>query len=133
MTSAPRPKSLAILIMLGAFLTGGAVGYAADRAMLTRPEPPRPTDERTMREELARELALRPDQQPIVDSIWEWRRGRYREIMAPVRPALDAVRDSMRAVIMNTLDSTQQAAFRRMIERQQRTADSTARARGETK
>lgn len=119
--------------MLGAFLTGGAVGYAADRAMLHRPEPARPTDERTMREELARELALRPDQQPIVDSIWEWRRGRYREIMAPVRPALDAVRDSMRAVIMNTLDSTQQAAFRRMIERQQRTADSTARARGETK
>lgn len=130
--SASRPRSLAMFSLIGAFLLGGAVGLGADRAM-AHPEPPRPTDERTMREELARELALRPDQQPIVDSIWEWRRGRYREIMAPVRPALDAVRDSMRAVIMNTLDSTQQAAFRRMIERQQRTADSTARARGETK
>jgi len=131
-TSTPRPKSLAMLSLIGAFLLGGALGFGADRAMAT-PEPPRPADERTMRTELGRELSLRPEQQVIVDSAWAWRRRRYGEIMAPVKPQLDAARDSMRALIMNTLDSSQQEAFRRLIERQQRAADSSARARGDIK
>jgi hypothetical protein len=129
--STPRPKSLAILFLTGAFLTGGAVGYAADRAM-AKPEPQRP-DERSMREELARELRLTPEQQIKVDSAIAWRRARSRTIMKVVQPSLDAVRDSARTMMMNTLDSTQQAALRRLIERNQRTADSVARARGEPK
>jgi len=127
--STPRPKSLAMLFLIGAFLTGGAVGYAADRAM-TKPAPQR-YDERAMREELARELHLAPDQQIKVDSAIAWRRSRSRSIMKVVQPSLDAVRDSARTMMMNTLDSTQQAALRRLIERNQRTADSAARARGE--
>jgi hypothetical protein len=53
--------------------------------------------------------------------------------MSTVRPSLDAVRDSARMLMMNTLDSTQKTAFRALLERNQRAADSTARARGEIK
>jgi hypothetical protein len=120
-----------MMFILGAFLTGGAVGFAADRAVSS----PRPDvfNERTVIDEFARELKLSPDQRVVIDSVWDWRRRQSREIMTTVRPSLDAVRDSARVLMMNTLDDAQKSAFRALIERNQRTADSTARARGETK
>ena len=129
--STPRPKSLAMMFILGAFLTGGAVGFAADRVV----SPPRPDvfNEATMVEELARELKATPEQRVVIDSVWDWRRKQSREIMKTVRPTLDAVRDSARVLMMNTLDDAQKTAFRALLERNQRTADSAARARGETK
>ena len=130
--SSPRPKSLAIMFLLGAFLMGGAVGFAAER-VVTPPAVPRVTDERAMLDGLERELSLNVDQRRVVDSVWEWRQGRSREIMRIVRPALDSLRDSARVLMMNTFDSTQVAGFRRLLERNQRVADSTARARGEVR
>lgn len=120
-----------MLFILGAFLIGGAVGFAADRVV----SPPRPDvfNESTMVDELARELKLSPAQRVVIDSVWDWRRKQSREIMKTVRPTLDAVRDSARVLMMNTLDDTQKTAFRALLERNQRTADSAARARGETK
>jgi hypothetical protein len=120
-----------MMFLLGAFLTGGAVGFAAERVV----SPPRPYafSDRTMLDELARELRLSSDQRMVIDSVWNWRRRESREIMKTVRPTLDAVRDSSRVLMMNTLDDTQKTAFRALLERNQRTADSAARARGETK
>jgi hypothetical protein len=122
---------MAILFLAGAFVTGSAVGYAAERVTRT-PEAPK-ADERSARQELANELQLTATQQVVFDSAFAWRRARSRDLMAPIRPALDAVRDSARTMMLNSLDSSQQAAFRRLIERNQRTADSIAKARGETK
>ncbi|WP_337171493.1 hypothetical protein [Gemmatimonas aurantiaca] len=130
--SAPRPKSLAIMFLLGAFLMGGAVGFAAERAVTT-PVVPRVTDEQAMLDELDHELALNDAQRRVVDSVWEWRKTRSREIMRIVRPSLDSLRDSARILMMNTFDSTQVAGFRRLLERNQRMADSAARARGEVR
>lgn len=131
MSTSPRPKSLAMMFLLGAFLTGGAVGFAAERAVS------KPVvllnDEKAMREELARELQLSETQKVVVDSAWEWRRARNREIMAVVRPALDSVRDSARVRMMSVLSETQRESFRALIERNQRIADSTAKARTATK
>ncbi len=129
--STNRPKSLAMMFILGAFLTGGVVGFAADRVV----SPPRPNvfSDRAMVDELARELKLSPDQRVVIDSVWDWRRKESREIMKTVRPTLDAVRDSARVLMMNPLDDAQKMAFRALLERNQRSADSTARARGETK
>lgn len=127
MSTSPRPKSIAMMFMLAAFLTGGAVGFAAERAIA------RPVvmlnDERSVREELARELRLTPQQRIVVDSVWDWRRGRNREIMAAVRPALDSVRDSARVRMMGVLSEAQKDSFRKLIERNQRLADSAAKAR----
>jgi len=130
-STSPRPKSLAMMFILGAFLTGGAVGFAAERAV------DKPVvmlnDEKSVREELARELDLTPEQKIVVDSAWDWRRARNREIMAVVRPALDSVRDSARVRMMSVLTEPQRESFRRLIERNQRLADSAAKARGGSK
>jgi hypothetical protein len=53
--------------------------------------------------------------------------------MAVVRPALDSVRDSARVRMMSVLSETQRESFRALIERNQRIADSTAKARTATK
>jgi hypothetical protein len=89
--------------------------------------------ETTVIDGLALELKLSPAQRVVIDSVWDWRRRESRVIMSTVRPSLDAVRDSARMLMMNTLDSTQKTAFRALLERNQRAADSTARARGEIK
>lgn len=133
MSAPPRPKSLALLFLLVAFLAGGGVGYVAgSMTPPAPPAPPPPASDRDMRAELARELALSPAQQARFDAVFDWRRARSRELMRTVRPALDSVRDSMRVLLMQALDSAQQAAMQRLIERTRRTADSAARARGDS-
>lgn len=133
MSNTPRPKSLAIIFLLGAFFTGTAVGYAVDRT-LTRSVPivdqsDRSNDEQAMRDGLAKELKLSPSQRVIVDSVFDWRRASYREIMKQYRPAFDSVRDSARVLMMNTMDSAQITAFKALVENNKRVADSTNRAR----
>jgi hypothetical protein len=131
MSQSPRPKSLALMFILGALLTGGAVGFIAARAA-SQPVV-MATDDRAMRAALARELELTPEQAASVDSAWDWRRARSREIMTVVRPALDSVRDSARVLMMTTLSESQKERFRALIERNQRIADSTAKARANTR
>ena len=121
MSTPPRPKSVAIMVVLGALVTGAVVGLAIGRSMRRA--------ERDPRAELARELTLSPDQQVQFDSIFAWRRRNSRQIMATVQPALDSVRDSSRVLMLSTLDSTQRIAFRALIERNRRSADSGGRVR----
>jgi hypothetical protein len=120
-----------MMFILGALLTGSALGFAAAR-VVSKPVVML-NDEKSVREELARELQLTAEQKAVVDSAWEWRRARSREIMANVRPALDSVRDSARVLMMTPLDEEQKESFRRLIERNQRIADSAAKARGTPK
>ena len=129
MSTTTQPKSLALMFLLGAFLSGGAVGFAADRAV-TRNRP-QSYDERAMRDHFAQELNLTADQRRVVDSAFDWRRARSRELMKQYRPALDSVRDSARVLMRAALNPTQLAAFAAMIERNRLAADSMSRARGE--
>jgi hypothetical protein len=127
-SSNPRPKSLALMFLLGAFLTGGAVGFVADRAVNLSHPPHRQFDERMMRDSLARELHLTDAQRHAVDSIYDWRHARTKELMDSVRPSFDATRDSARVLLMKVFDPTQQADFRKIIARS-RASDSTRRTR----
>lgn len=126
MSTAPRAKSLAILTIAVAFLTGAVAGFAADRAV-NKPEP-RYYD---AQDELARVLGFSDAQRAKVDSIWAWRRAMQRETLAPVRADIDRWRDSARVLILNELNDTQKAGFYQLIERNERLADSVARVRGE--
>ena len=128
MSTTPRPKSLALMFLLGAFLSGSAVGYVADRAV-TRAKPSRQYDAKAMREELAQQLSLSTDQRRVIDSVFDWRRTRSKEIMQQYQPSLDSVRDSARVLMMQALDTAQQSKFKALIERNKRTADSAMRAR----
>jgi len=131
MASTPRPKSLAFMFLLGAFVTGAAVGYAASRTTAPAVAPPardRQLSDLAMRDSLARELHLSDAQRRSVDSVYDWRRARNKDIMDSVRPSFDATRDSARVLLMKILDPSQQADFTRIVARMQ-AADSVRRAR----
>lgn len=115
------------MFLLGAFLAGGTVVFATERAM-ARARPAR-YEERAARDEIARQLNLTADQRIVIDSVMDWRRARNREIMQPYRPAFDSIRDSARVLMRKVLDPSQQVKLTEMIERNQRSADSASRAR----
>jgi len=116
------------MFLLGAFLTGGALGFVADRAV-TRARPSHSYDERAMRDEFAQELTLSADQRRIIDSVFDWRRARDREIMQRIQPSRDSLRDSARVLIRAQLNAEQQTKFAALIERNKRRADSVVKAR----
>ncbi len=128
--SSSRSKSVAIAFLLGALLTGAASGYAAGRMSAPKPKQgySREYDERSMRGELARELQLSEQQAVTVDSVLDWRKRRYRELMDPVRPSLDSARDSARVLIMQALNPVQQDLFIKLRERMQAQSDSARAA-----
>ena len=128
-----------MMFLLGAFLAGGAVGFAADRAV-THSRPARQYNERAMGDELAKQLNLSPEQRRVVDSVFTWRRSRDRAIMLPfqplfdsvrnqTRPMLDSVRDSGRVLIRQVLDSAQKTQFKALLERNRRSSDSVMTTR----
>lgn len=127
MSNTPRPKSIALAFLLGAFLAGGAVGFAADRAFA--PEPHHRYDETAMRDSMAKELKLSDAQRRQMDTILDWGRARRNDIMKPIQPSLRAARDSGRVLIMQLLDSAQQTRFRNVLDRSR--ADSTRRPKPE--
>lgn len=117
-----RPKSMALAFLLGAFLTGGATGFAAGRT--TGPIKQGDDDSysrqytySSMVRELARDLNLSDSQTAAVDSILKWRKGRYNEIMVPIRPGLDTARDSARTLIVQRLNAEQKLAFTDLLAR----------------
>jgi hypothetical protein len=116
-----RTKSLALAFLLGAFVTGGATGFAAGRTTgATKKDRSTASREYTLSgtvRELQRDLKLSDEQTDAVDSILKWRRVRYNEIMLPIRPALDSARDSARTLIVQRLDATQQVAFTELLQR----------------
>lgn len=132
MSHTPRPKSVAFAFLLGTFLTGAAVGFAADRAMGRADaslSPVSQNDEQAMRDSLAKQLSLSSAQREVVDSVLDWRRAQYREVMKRNRPGMDSARDSARVLMMRVMDSSQIVAFKTLIERNRRAADSASRAR----
>lgn len=137
--SSPRPKSVAAMFLLGAFLAGGAVGYAASRS-LGPPTGTIPATPALMRETLKQNLKLSPEQSAKLDSAYNDRRVAMDVISSIYQPPIDSIKalfqpkiDSIRvanhARVMQFLSATQQATYRDMIEKDKRRADSVTKAR----
>ncbi|MFL5575113.1 MAG: hypothetical protein ACJ79S_03965 [Gemmatimonadaceae bacterium] len=105
-----RPKYVAFLFLLGAVLLGYALGFAADRASVRDRLAPR-WDQRAMRDQLHDALGLDDGQRALVDSILDRRNQRIETLMAPIKPQIDAVKDSARAQIRLRLTPAQQARW----------------------
>ena len=90
MTNNSQSKSLALMFLLGAFLTGGALGFVANRAMDTSKAEVR----KGTGNELARELNLSEAQAAAIDSILRWRSEQDREASKPIKHLYIANRDS---------------------------------------
>lgn len=140
MTSSPRPKSAAFVFLLGAFLTGGAVGYAATRTFGPPVAPPQFTPAQ-MRLELKQKLHLSAEQMPLLDARYDERRTTLDSIHSIYQPALDSINalflptiDSVRTTnhskVMLFLDSSQKVIYQHMIETDRARADSLKKAAG---
>jgi hypothetical protein len=106
-----QSKQLALMFLLGALLVGGALGFAADRAIVREKLSPRWGDPRAMRARFADELALDDAQRLTLDTILDWKHDRFTALLRPVRPQMDAVSDSANARITQMLRPAQRRTF----------------------
>jgi hypothetical protein len=129
------------MFLLGAFFTGGAVGYAASRTF-GPPTGAATVTPAQMRAVIKSNLNLTPEQIGQFDSAYNIRRAGFDSIRGLFQPPIDSIRalyqptiDSIRVAnherVMLFLDSTQKAKYRQMIEDDKRRADSTQKARGQ--
>ena len=89
-----RSKWYALVFLLGAFVAGAALGYAAERAM-GHGRPDR-HGSRSPLDRMSRDLDLTPQQRAAFDTILENREKQMRQLFAPIQPQMGrrAVRSS---------------------------------------
>jgi hypothetical protein len=100
------------MFLIGAFLAGSVVSYAAVR--FSNPTG-RAFTQKDMRDELEQKLNLTAAQSATMDSAYDWRKAKFDSIMAPHKAVMDSIREETRARVMLVLDSTQKASYQQMI------------------
>jgi len=115
-----RSKGYAMMFLLGAFVTGGALGFTADR-VIGASHRHEMRGRNAYRQKLAEVLDLTPAQRASVDSLMEERHRQIVALYRPVKPQLDSiaivarvVSDSTHAQIKRLLNPEQQAKFDKM-------------------
>lgn len=132
-----RSKGLAVMFLLGAFLTGGALGFAADNMMGRDKHGPRGGRE-SMSARIAKELSLTPAQRASMDSLMARRREQIREIYKPLRPQLDsiekvgrAISDSTHAQVRRILTAEQQVKWDKMRDHARKNFEASRKRNGD--
>lgn len=110
-----RSKVIAALIVAGAFVAGGGVGYAADHLAHAADRSCAPVDARVYWNRIGREWGLSTAQRRVIDSLMDAQRARIAALYRPLRPRLDSVAAEARAIS----DSTQ-AQLRLVLDPEQR-------------
>ena len=122
-----RSKGYALMFLLGAFLTGGALGFTADRVIGAD----RGKDHRGgrgggggpsgYRQKMAAELDLTPAQQASIDTLLDQKHRQIVALYRPVQPQLDSlalaarvISDSTHAQIKRLLAPAQQVKLDQM-------------------
>ncbi|UCF21109.1 MAG: hypothetical protein JSU87_06910 [Gemmatimonadota bacterium] len=134
-----RSKLWAVALLLAVFAAGATVGAAVVSvwnpgkvASVSRSSGLGEHDRgrrHSYADRLQSELSLTTGQRAAVDAILERREAEMRELWAQMRPQYDALRETIRAEIMEVLDETQRQKFQALIERSRSRGE---RERGET-
>ena len=107
-----RSKQHALMFLLGVFLTGGAVGFTVDRAMVRERIRDCPRgDQRAMRARLGDELELTAEQRTSIDRILDEKHRQMSVLLAPARPQMDSISEATRVQIRAILTPAQRADF----------------------
>jgi Spy/CpxP family protein refolding chaperone len=118
-----RSKGYALMFLLGAFITGGALGFTVDRVIGGDHERGRRGGGGSggYRARMARELELTPVQQAAIDSLMDQKQRQIVALYRPVQPQLDSlalaarvISDSTHAQIKRLLNPDQQAKLEKM-------------------
>ncbi|HVE77819.1 MAG TPA: hypothetical protein VNA89_03105 [Gemmatimonadaceae bacterium] len=113
-------KNLALMFLLGTFLTGGVLGFTADRVLRVDRLTVEAEGRSVWRQVFDQELALTPGQQVAVDEILDAKHRQVVELLRPVQPQLDSLRDHAREQINALLTPEQQQKFERWKQREAR-------------
>jgi len=113
-----QTKLVAALAILGAFVAGGALGVAGDRALRSNSRGGG-GDPHTFWDRTAKEWGLNADQRHVIDSLMDSQHAKISALYKPLRPAIDSV-DSVAHVIS---DSTQASLRRALTPDQQKKFD----------
>lgn len=144
------------MFLLGAFLTGGAVGYAVTRSLspMAVGTPPL-LGQAQLRDSWKKQLELTPEQirqfdalydarrvpldsiralyRPATDSITAIYRPAIDSILAIYAPAMDSLRTSNHKKVMQLLDANQKVKYQQMIDADKKKADSLRKSGAPTK
>lgn len=121
-----RSKVLAVILLVGVFAAGAAMGAAVSAALgdreihdrRDRPDQRRETrHDRSYLDWLEEELALTPAQRDTVKRILQGYQGAMNEMWTEIRPRMDTIRLRVRAQILPVLDSAQQDRYRALVAR----------------
>ncbi|MEO7217557.1 MAG: hypothetical protein ABI026_05140 [Gemmatimonadaceae bacterium] len=118
-----QTKLVAALVIIGAFVAGGAIGVAGDRALRPGGHSGGPSDSRTFWDRTATEWGLSTTQRAVVDSLMDAQHSKISALYKPLRPAIDSA-DSLARIIS---DSTQ-SELRRVLTPEQQTKLDAMRA-----
>ena len=108
-------KNLALMFLLGTFLTGGVLGFTANRYM-NRDQVCATPQSSNLLSTLSQRLHLTVDQQHTVDSILDDRRRQYQALTEPLRPQVEALKLNSREQIRRILTEEQNREFQALIE-----------------
>lgn len=95
-----RSKGYALMFLLGAFITGGALGFTADRVMGAKGDHVR--GPRAYRQRMAEELQLTTQQAAAVDTLIEQKHRQIIALYKPIQPQLDSIAKQARVVSDST-------------------------------
>ncbi|MBK6843333.1 MAG: hypothetical protein IPK33_24400 [Gemmatimonadetes bacterium] len=109
-------KNLALMFLLGAFLTGGVLGFTANGYMKRDQVCTSGNGSTNLLATLSQRLRLSSDQQHTVDSILDDRSRQYRALTEPIRPQVDAIKENAREQIRRVLTEEQKREFQALIE-----------------
>ena len=119
-------KNLAIMVLLGALLVGGALGFAADRyAVKDRLCAPKRT-EKELRQAFYNDLDLDVQQRAKWDSLLDERQRATAAVRATIRPRTDSIMENYR-LRTNELLTAEQRARLEERRREDRARDERAR------
>ena len=108
-------KNLAMMFLLGAFLTGGVLGFTADRYMNRDRVCTSSNSSSAVMDMMTQRLHLSGEQRQTIDSILDQRSKQYRVVMEPVRPRLDSIKENARDQMRRVLSEEQRAEFEALI------------------
>ena len=121
-----KPKSLALALLVGAFLVGGVVGVVVDRSIVGSPGAGASADregrDRDRRQSyvdwLTAELQLTEAQRDHVAAVLERNREQVQALWQETRPAFEELKTQLRAQVREILTAEQQAAYDSLLARE---------------
>lgn len=96
-----QSKGVAVALLIGAFLAGGALGFAADRAIGSEDQP---GGKSAYWDRIAREWQLTPQQRLVIDSLMDAQHRQISALYRPIRPTIDSIKVLERAISDSTAE-----------------------------